>query len=126
MLPALPPPLQNKKTHTEVTRKPWVPPVIASTVYRCLWPSGAGYNLWRALIGSWVMPPSNGSIEIERGGEKNITINRQRRRRRWRRRQNDGEGIESDGGSGGGRGADGRFGGTATAMAAAGTVTVDS
>ena len=44
-------------------------------LYRRLWPSGAGSNLWRALIGSWVMPTSNGSIEIERGGEKNITIN---------------------------------------------------
>ena len=27
------------------------------------------------MIGSWEMPPSIGSIEIERGGEKNITIN---------------------------------------------------
>ena len=44
-------------------------------LYRRLWPSGAGSNLWRALIGSWVMPTSNGSIEIKRGGEKNITIN---------------------------------------------------
>jgi len=44
-------------------------------LYRRLWPSGAGSNLWRAMIGSWVMRPSNGSIKIERGGEKNITIN---------------------------------------------------
>ena len=44
-------------------------------LYHRLWPSGTGSNLWCALIGSWVMPPSNGSIEIERGGEKNITIN---------------------------------------------------
>ncbi len=47
----------------------------ANCLYRRLWPSGAGSNLWRALIGSWVTPPSNGSIEIEQGGEKNITIN---------------------------------------------------
>jgi hypothetical protein len=44
-------------------------------LYRRLWPSGVGSNLWRALIGSWVMPPSNGSIKIEQGGEKNIAIN---------------------------------------------------
>ena len=43
-------------------------------LYRRLWPYGAGSNLWHALIGSWVIPTSNGSIEIERGGEKNITI----------------------------------------------------
>jgi len=29
-------------------------------------------NRWRALIGSWVMPPTTGVIEIERGGDKNI------------------------------------------------------
>ncbi len=41
-------------------------------LYRRLWPSasGAGSNLRHAFIGSWVMPPSTGSIEIERGGEK--------------------------------------------------------
>ncbi len=94
------------------------------------------------------MPTSNGSIEIKRGGEKNITINHVcgggdcgsggnsdsnsdgdgvgDGGGKGRRRQNDDEGIESDGGSGGGGGADGRFGGTATAMVAAGTVTVDS
>ena len=44
-------------------------------LYRRLWPSGANSNLWHALIGSWVMPPLIRSIEIERGGEKNITIN---------------------------------------------------
>ena len=32
-------------------------------------------NRWRALIGSWVTPPTTGAIEIERGGDKNITIN---------------------------------------------------
>jgi len=41
-------------------------------LYRCLWPSGAGSNLWRALIGSWVMPFSTGSIKIEWGGEKTL------------------------------------------------------
>ena len=35
-----------------------------------------------ALIGLWVMPPTTGSIEIERGGAENITINQ---RKRWRR-----------------------------------------
>ncbi len=83
------------------------------------------------------MPTSNGSIEIERGGEKNITINHGCGGGDFGSVGNsdsnsdgdgggDGEGIESDGGSGGSGGADGRFGGTATAMAAAGTVTVDS
>jgi hypothetical protein len=28
-----------------------------------------------ALIGSWVTPPTTGVIEIERGGDENITIN---------------------------------------------------
>ncbi len=32
-------------------------------------------NRWRALIGSWVTPPTTGIIEIKRGGDKNITIN---------------------------------------------------
>jgi len=41
-------------------------------LYCRLWPSGAGSNLWRALIGSWVMPPLTGSIEIKWGGEKTI------------------------------------------------------
>jgi len=27
------------------------------------------------LIGSWVTPPTTGAIEIERGGDENITIN---------------------------------------------------
>ena len=29
----------------------------------------------RALIGSWVTLPTTGAIEIERGGDENITIN---------------------------------------------------
>jgi hypothetical protein len=32
-------------------------------------------NRRRALIGSWVTPPTTGVIEIERGGYENITIN---------------------------------------------------
>ena len=32
-------------------------------------------NRRRGLIGSWVMPPTTGAIEIERGGDENITIN---------------------------------------------------
>jgi hypothetical protein len=32
-------------------------------------------NRRRGLIGSWVTPPTTGAIEIERGGDKNITIN---------------------------------------------------
>ncbi len=45
------------------------------------------------LIGSWVTPPTTGTIEIERGGDKNITTNHGCRQgeagrqaaRRWRR-----------------------------------------
>ena len=32
-------------------------------------------NRRRALIGSWVTPPTTGVIEIKRGGDENITIN---------------------------------------------------
>ena len=32
-------------------------------------------NQRRALIGSWVTPPTTGIIKIEQGGDKNITIN---------------------------------------------------
>ena len=67
--PFLPPPEAKNRSHTETMG------AAGHCLYRRLWPSGAGSNIWRALIGSWVMPPSNGSIEIERGGEKNITIN---------------------------------------------------
>jgi len=41
----------------------------------CLWAVCARSNRWRALIGSWVTPHTTGSIEIERGGAKNIIIN---------------------------------------------------
>ena len=32
-------------------------------------------NRRRGLIGSWVTPSATGAIEIERGGDENITIN---------------------------------------------------
>jgi hypothetical protein len=41
----------------------------------CLWAVRARSNRRRALIGLWVTPPTTGSIEIERGGDENITIN---------------------------------------------------
>ena len=41
----------------------------------CLWAVRAPSNRRRALIGLWVTPPTTGSIEIERGGDENITIN---------------------------------------------------
>jgi hypothetical protein len=41
----------------------------------CLWAVRARSNRWRVLIGSWVSPPTTGSIKIERGGAENITIN---------------------------------------------------
>jgi len=65
-------------------------------------------NQRRVLMGSWVMPPTTGTIKIKRGGDKNITINRSGG-------DNDGEdggdsfnggGRESDGSIGGGRGDD--------------------
>jgi len=55
----------------------------------CLWAVRACSNRWRALIGSWVMPPTTGSIKIKWGGAKNITINHRSgggdcgRRRSW-------------------------------------------
>ena len=41
----------------------------------CLWAVCARSNRWRTLIGSWVTPPTTGSIKIKLGGSKNITIN---------------------------------------------------
>ena len=40
-----------------------------------LWAVRARSNQRHALIGSWVTPPTTGAIEIEQGGDKNITIN---------------------------------------------------
>ena len=37
--------------------------------------SRACFNQRRALIGSWVTPPTTGAIKIKRGGDKKITIN---------------------------------------------------
>ena len=44
-------------------------------LYRHLWAVCTCSNQRRTLIWSWVMPPTTGAIEIERGGGKNITIN---------------------------------------------------
>jgi len=44
-------------------------------LYHHLWDARARSNRRRALIGSWVTPPTTGAIEIERGGDENITIN---------------------------------------------------
>ena len=43
-------------------------------LYRHLWAVRARYNQMRALIGSWVTPPTTGTIKIKRGGDENITI----------------------------------------------------
>jgi hypothetical protein len=61
LFPALPPPFKKQKNHTETMG------AAGHCLYRRLWPSGAGSNLWHALIGSWVMPPLTGSIKIEQG-----------------------------------------------------------
>ena len=44
-------------------------------LYRHLWAARARSNQRRALIGSWLTLPTIGAIKIERGGDKNITIN---------------------------------------------------
>jgi hypothetical protein len=43
-------------------------------LYCHLWAVRARSNRRRALIGLWVTPSTTGSIEIERGGDKNIAI----------------------------------------------------
>ncbi len=43
-------------------------------LYRHLWAVSARSNRRRALIGLWVTPSTTGSIEIEQGGDENITI----------------------------------------------------
>ena len=53
-----------------------------------------------ALIGSWVTPPTTGAIEIERGGDENITINHGYD---GDGQHNDGDGRHDDG-KGGARG----------------------
>jgi len=62
-------------------------------------------NQWRALIGSWVTPPTTGVIEIERGGDENITINHSCGG------GNCGGGSNSGGDDGGDDGGDGGVGG---------------
>ena len=44
-------------------------------LYRYLWAARARSNRRRALIGSWVTPPTTRAIEIKWGGDGNITIN---------------------------------------------------
>ena len=70
LLSALPSPSKKQKnshgSHTETMG------AAGHCLYRRLWLSGAGSNLWRVLIGSWVMPPLTGSIAIEGGGEKTL------------------------------------------------------
>jgi hypothetical protein len=48
----------------------------------CLWAVRARSNRWRALIGSWVTPPTTGFIEIKRGGGRK---HNNQPRKRWRR-----------------------------------------
>ena len=62
-------------------------------------------NQRRALIGSWVTPPTTGVIEIERGGDENITINH------GCGGGNCGGGSNSGNGGDGGDGGNGRDGG---------------
>jgi len=80
---------KNKKQKF-VTRNPGdTMGVSGFSSFFCLWAIRARSNRWRALIGSWVTPSTNGSIKIERGGGENITINHRSgggncgRRRSW-------------------------------------------
>ena len=66
---------KSRKTHKEVAWKPWAPPVMASTATSGLPVPVPIDGACRVLIGSWVTPPTTGAIEIERGVDKNITIN---------------------------------------------------
>ena len=66
---------KNKKQKF-VTRNPGDTMCVSGYGYFfCLWAVRARSNQRRALIGLWVTPPTTGSIEIERGGDENITIN---------------------------------------------------
>jgi hypothetical protein len=68
-------------------------------------------NRRRALIGSWVTPPTTGIIEIERGGDENITINHGCGGSNSGGDDDGGKGSDSgDGGDGGGRESDGGVG----------------
>ena len=69
----------------------------------------ACFNQRRALIGSWVTPPTTSAIEIERGGDENISINHG-----WGGGNCGGSGNSDgngDGGGGGGGGSGGNGGG---------------
>jgi hypothetical protein len=67
-------------------------------------------NRRRALIGSWVTPATTGVIEIERGGDENITINHSCGGGNCGGSSNSGGNDGSDGGDGGGRESDGGVG----------------
>ena len=85
--------------------------------YRHLWADRARSNRRRALIGSWVMPPTTGAIKIEREGDENITINHGCGGGDCGGSCNSGggggggSGSGGDGGDGGGRESDGGIGG---------------
>ncbi len=84
-------------------------------LYRHLWASRACSNQRRALIGSWVTPPTPGTIKIEQGGDENITINHGCGGRDCGGSGNsdgnsDGD-SDGDSGGGGGSGGDGGGGG---------------
>jgi hypothetical protein len=67
-------------------------------------------NRRRALIGSWVTPPTTGVIEIERGGDENITINHGCGGGNCGGGSNSGSDDGGDGGDGGGKESDGGVG----------------
>jgi len=67
-------------------------------------------NQWRALIRSWVTPPTTGVIEIERGGDENITINHGCGGGNCGGSSNSSSNDGGDGGDGGGRESDGGVG----------------
>ena len=76
-------------------------------------PAHACSNRQCALIGSWVTPPTTGIIEIERGGDENITINHGCGGSNCGGGSNSGGddgGDGGDGGNGGGRECDGGVG----------------
>ncbi len=64
---------EKNKAQKFVTRNP--DDTMGVSGFFCLWAIRAHSNRWCALIGSWVMPPTKSSIEIDRGGAENITIN---------------------------------------------------
>ena len=58
------------------------------------------------MIGSWVTPPTTGVIEIEQGGDENITITQSCGGSDCGGGSNSGGGDGGDGGDGGGRESD--------------------